>query len=203
MQEQKVYIVDDEEPIRDAISMLLDSVALQCETFVSAKEFLETYSQNMCGCIVSDVRMARMSGLMLQKHLSELDCKLPIIFITGHGDVEMAVQALKEGAFDFIQKPFHRDGLLDCINLALEKNAEDSRQNQQNEQLKERLQLLTNRESEVLDLLLEGKPSKQIGRELGISPRTVDVHRQNILNKFNASSVACLIRDVSTLKERN
>ena len=197
MSEQKVYIIDDDDAVRDAISELMDSVGLSAAAFDSAKAFLDQYNCEMSGCIVSDVRMARISGLMLQKRLKELGCKLPLIFITGHGDVQMAVQALKEGAFDFIQKPFQMHSLLDCINQALEKNLENSSRSHKEERLQARISQLTRRESEVLELLVEGKSSKQIGTELQISPRTVDVHRQNILNKFGFNSVTELISQLS------
>ena len=197
MKRQKVYIIDDDDAVRDSIKALMDSVGLAAETFSSAKEFLDQYSQEMIGCIVSDVRMARMSGLMLQKQLNERGGNLPLIFITGHGDVQMAVQALKEGAFDFIQKPFQMDGLLDCINQALEENLRNDIRKHEQEQFMGRVKLLTKRECEVLDLLVDGKSSKQISRELHISPRTVDVHRQNILNKFELNSAAELISHLS------
>lgn len=137
--------------------------------------------------------MARMSGLVLQERLNEMGATLPIIFITGHGDVDMAVDALKSGAVDFIQKPYHEQSLLDSINDALELDARNRNKNQQAEVLEQHSAELTTREREVMDLLLQGNTNKLIGENLGISPRTVEVHRQHILQKYKVKSVTQLM----------
>ncbi|MCZ6526310.1 MAG: response regulator [Gammaproteobacteria bacterium] len=193
MTEATVYIIDDDEAVRDSIKELVESVNLNAETFASANSFLEVYSQERTGCLVLDIRMARMSGLVLQERLNEMDAKLPIIFITGHGDVDMAVEAFKSGAVDFIQKPYHEQSLLDSINDALELDASTRNKNQQAEALEQHRAELTTREREVMDLLLQGNTNNLIGESLGISPRTVEVHRQHILQKYNVKSVTQLM----------
>ncbi|MCZ6525435.1 MAG: response regulator [Gammaproteobacteria bacterium] len=193
MEQPTVYIIDDDEAVRDSIKELVESVNLNAEIFASAKSFLKIYSQKRTGCVVTDIRMARMSGLVLQERLNEMGATLPIIFITGHGEVDMAVAALKSGAVDFIQKPYHEQSLLDSINDALELDAKNRNKTQQAEALERNSAELTKREREVMDLLLQGHTSKQIGENLGISPRTVEVHRQHILKKHNIKSVTQLM----------
>ena len=191
MTQPTVYIIDDDEAVRDSIKELVESVNLNAETFASANSFLEIYSQERTGCIVTDIRMARMSGLVLQERLNEMGTTLPIIFITGHGD--MAVEALKSGAVDFIQKPYHEQGLLDSINDALELDARSRNKNQQAEALEQHSAELTMRKREVMDLLLQGQSNKFIARNLDISPRTVEVHRQHILQKYRVKSITQLM----------
>lgn len=193
MAQPTVFIIDDDEAVRDSIRELVESVNLDAETFASAQPFLDIFTDNRAGCLVLDIRMAWMSGLVLQERLNEIGATIPIIFITGHGDVDMAVNALKSGAVDFIQKPYHEQNLLDSINNALELDARNRNKNQQAEALEKHSAELTTRECEVKDLLLEGKTNKLIGENLGISPRTVEVHRQHILKKYEVKSITQLM----------
>lgn len=193
MADPTVYIIDDDEAVRDSIKELVKSVNLNAEIFASANSFLDIYTADKVGCLVLDIRMARMSGLVLQKRLNEMDATLPIIFITGHGEVDMAVEAVKSGAVDFIQKPYHEQSLLDSINDALELDARNRNKNQQADALEQHRAELTTREREVMDLLLQGQTNKLIAKSLGISPRTVEVHRQHILKKYNVNSVTQLM----------
>lgn len=193
MVQQKVYVIDDDEIICVAVQELLATVGIESETFLSAEEYLQVYNNEMRGCIISDIRMARISGFMLMEKLQNLDCEMPIVFLTGCADVEMAVQGIKNGAFDFIEKPFHKQGLLEVVNQALEKNTEDIRLKEASSQNDEYINKLTSREKGVFDLLMLGESSKSIAKTLGISPRTVDVHRQHILEKFNLNSISELM----------
>lgn len=193
MADPTVYIIDDDEAVRDSIKELVKSVNLNAEIFASANSFLDIYTADKVGCLVLDIRMAKMSGLVLQKRLNEMDATLPIIFITGHGEVDMAVEAVKSGAVDFIQKPYHEQSLLDSINDALELDARNRNKNQQADALEQHRAELTTREREVIDLLLQGQTNKLIAKSLGISPRTVEVHRQHILKKYNVNSVTQLM----------
>lgn len=191
MHAQRVYIVDDDEAVLDAIKELVESVGLEAETFPDARAFLNADKSDRAGCLVLDIRMARMSGLALQQRLKELNEELPIIFVTGHGDVETAVTAMKAGAVDFVQKPYHEQSLIDSINKALEIDAQNR---PAAENRRETLSRLTDRERQIMQFLLKGLRTKSIARELEISPRTVDVHRQRILHKCGANTVAELIR---------
>jgi len=193
MTEQTVYIIDDDDAVLDSIKELLESVNIKAEIFMSAQSFLDIYSQEKTGCIISDIRMARMSGLALQKRLSEMGATLPIIFITGHGDIDMAVGALKDGAMDFIQKPYHEENLLDSINTALELDARNRNFSQQAEAMEQHLETLTTREREIMGLLLKGQSNKQIAKNLCISSRTVEVHRHHVLQKHKVKSVTQLM----------
>mgnify|MGYP000170760028 CR=1 FL=1 len=193
MIQQKVYIIDDDAVICDVIRELLLTVGIASETYLSAEEYLKVYNNEMRGCIISDSRMARISGFMLMDKLKAQGCEIPIIFITGCADVEMAVQGIKNGAFDFIEKPFHKQSLLETVNQALEKNTEDMRLKDVSSQNDEYINKLTIREKSVFDLLMQGESSKSIAKTLGISPRTVDVHRQHILEKFNLNSISELM----------
>lgn len=193
MIQQKVYIVDDDVVICDVIRELLLTVGIASETYLSAEEYLKVYNNEMRGCIISDIRMARISGFMLMDKLKAQGCEIPIVFITGCADVEMAVQGIKNGAFDFIEKPFHKQSLLETVNQALEKNTEDMRLRDVSSQNDEYINKLTIREKSVFDLLMQGESSKSIAKTLGISPRTVDVHRQHILEKFNLNSISELM----------
>lgn len=193
MKEQKVYIIDDDEAVRDSIKELVESVDLNAEIFESAVSFLDSFTADKAGCLVLDIRMARMSGLILQERLNEMSATIPIIFITGHGDVNMAVEALKSGAVDFIQKPYHDQNLLDSINDALELDNRNRSGSQQEKTMEKCIEKLTEREHQVMDLLSQGHTNKMIGKNLDISPRTVEVHRQHILQKFKVKSVTQLM----------
>lgn len=189
-----IYIVDDDQAIRHAMSLLMQSVGLKCEIFPSADDFLEGHTNDRSGCLVLDIRMPGMGGLELQQQLREEDCSLPIIFITGHGDIPMAVEAMQQGAFDFIQKPFRDQELLDRIQDALKTEREQRSQRQQQSAVRERLERLTKREREVFDLVVTGKPNKIIAHELGVSQRTVEIHRARVMEKMEARSLADLVR---------
>ena len=193
MAEQTVYIIDDDEAVRDSIKELIESIGLNAEIFTDAAQFLDTFKTDQAGCIVSDIRMARMSGLVLQERLRELGAKLPLIFITGHGDVDMAVAALKSGAVDFIQKPYHEQSLLDSINKALDLDSRNRQELQQENVLAQHNDELTRREREVMELLLQAQSNKTIATSLDISPRTVEVHRQHILKKYKVNSITQLL----------
>jgi len=194
MIEQTVLVVDDDDAVRDSIKELVESVGLKAQTFASAQSFLESYTTDQAGCLVLDVRMARMSGLTLQAKLKEMGADLPIIFITGHGDIDMAVQVMKVGAVDLIQKPYHEQNLLDSINDALEIDVEKRRTFRKQDALEKQIASLTEREREVMDLLAGGHTNKAVAEQLGISPRTVEVHRHRVLEKCEVKSVPQLIR---------
>lgn len=194
MVEQTVFIVDDDDAVRDSIKEVVESVGLGAKIFASAQSFLDWYSVDEPGCLVLDIRMARMGGLALQTRLKELGSTIPIIFITGHGDVDTVVTAMKAGAVDFIQKPYHEQNLLDRINQALELDSQNRDAAHKHESLQGHLAKLTEREREVMDLLVQGLANKPIARRLGISPRTVEVHRQRVLEKCSVKSVTQLVR---------
>lgn len=193
MTEPAVYIIDDDDAVLDSIKELVESVNINAEIFTNALSFLDNYSNELAGCIVSDIRMARMSGFVLQERLTEMGATLPIIFITGHGDVDMAVGALKSGAVDFIQKPYHEQSLLDSINAALELDARNRNASQRADVIEQHYKELTTREREIMDLLLKGQSNKHIAGNLGISSRTVEVHRHHVLQKYKVKSVTQLM----------
>jgi FixJ family two-component response regulator len=189
MREQTVFIVDDDAAVCDSIKELVESVGLCAESFASGQAFLDHYQPEHSGCLVLDVRMAEMSGLLLQEKLNALGASIPVIIITGHADVPMAVHALKAGAVDFVQKPYRNQLLLDSINNALTMDTIARRSLDESQNHDRQLATLTNREQEVLDKLLAGSISKQIAKELGISHRTVEAHRQSLLRKLGVGSV--------------
>jgi FixJ family two-component response regulator len=189
MQEQTVFVVDDDAAVRDSIKELVESVNLQAEVHESALAFLDAFDPRRPGCLVLDVRMAEMSGLVLQDRLNLMKASIPVIVLTGHGDVPMAVQAMRNGAVDFIQKPYREQALLDSINAALTRDAAARRSTSAADDFEARLASLTEREREVLDQVLSGSTSKEIARELVVSPRTVEAHRKNLLRKLEIASV--------------
>lgn len=189
MNEQTVFIIDDDSAIRDSIKDLFESVGLKTQTFTSSLDFLEYYSSELTGCIVSDIRMAGLSGLALQKELNELGSDIPIIFITAYSDVSVISEAFRAGAFDVIGKPYQEQQLLDTINAALQVEKETRKATSEKEDFKKKIESLTSREQEVLNLVADGKTNKVIARELDISPRTVEVHRQRALMKIGTRSV--------------
>jgi two-component system, LuxR family, response regulator FixJ len=195
-----VYIVDDDDAIRAALRLLLKSVGLAATTLPSAQDFLASYHPQQPGCLILDVRMPGMSGLELQQHLNVRGAIIPVIFITGHGDVPMAVEAMQQGAFDFLQKPFRDQDLIDRIQRALAKDQAERAQLRERDRIKERLESLTAREREVLDLVTSGKPNKIMAADLGVSQRTVEIHRSRVMEKMGASSLAQLVRMVLDLK---
>jgi FixJ family two-component response regulator len=191
---QKVFIVDDDEGVRDGLSLLLDTVNQPCELFSDACEFLDAYDGNQHGCLVLDIRMPRMTGLELQKRLIEMGSKLPVIFITGHGDIPMAVEAMRQGAMDFIRKPFREHDLLDRINEALRLDDTENRRALNRQSLLDKLAALTRRERDVFERVADGEMNKVIAAELGISERTVEVHRGQVMKKLEARTLAQLVR---------
>ncbi len=188
-----VFIVDDDEAVRQSTAWLIESIGLKVKTFNSADEFLDNYN-NESGCIVMDVRMPGMSGLEAQEEMQERGISLPLIFITGHGDVPMAVRALKRGAFDFIEKPFNDQLLLDAVQRGLKQESEARESLIQNESIDRRIASLTPREHEVMLRVTEGKPNKVIAHELNVSIKTVEVHRARMMEKMEAGSVAELVK---------
>lgn len=191
-----IFVVDDDSAVRDALKLLLRSVGQAVETYGAGQEFLESYSEDRPGCLVLDIRMPGMSGLELQQKLNEKHSILPIIFITGHGDVPMAVEAMQAGAVDFIQKPFRDQDLIDRINQALEKDLSNRAALGERNDIRRRLETLTPREREVLDLVVHGKANKVIAGDLKLSQRTVEIHRARVMEKMQASSLAHLVRMV-------
>jgi two-component system response regulator FixJ len=189
-----VFIVDDDEAVRSSLRMLIRSVGLQARAFGLANEFLDSYDPDLPGCVVLDVRMPGMSGLEMQQELNRRGATIPVVFITGHGDVPMAVEAMQHGAFDFLQKPFRDQDLLDRVQRALERDAQTRMAITARTTIRERIQSLTPRELEVMRLVTMGKANKVIGAELGVSQRTVEIHRAHVMEKMQASSLAALVR---------
>ncbi len=192
--ERTVYVVDDDDAVRDALSMLFRTAGLRVETFPSAVAFLQCKKLEPVSCLVLDIRMPGLTGLALQEALGERKVRIPIIFITGHGDIPMAVEAVKKGAYDFIEKPFDDYQLLCQVLNALDSGANLASENTGAPGSAGRLALLTEREREVLDLVLAGKPSRQVAQELFISVKTVEFHRSRIMQKMNVRSAAELFR---------
>lgn len=194
LDEQTVYIIDDDEDIREGFSLLLETVGQRHEVYSSAIEFLESFHVEMSGCLVLDIRMPRMSGLELQQKLSEEGSVLPVIFITGHGDIPMAVEAMRRGALDFVRKPFREQNVLDRINEALDLDAGKRKILLDRQQVLERMGNLSEREREVLELVALGKMNKVVAADLAISERTVEVHRANVMKKLGVETLAQLVR---------
>lgn len=195
MQDPTVFIVDDDEAYQDSVRELVSSVGIAAEPYSSALAFLEAFDPERPGCLVLDVRMARMSGLALQDRLAAMGARIPIVFISGHGDIAMAVKAVKDGAIDFVQKPYREQQLLDAIDEALRRDARQRMPaNDPQHAFTERSKALTDREREVMTLALKGLPSKLIAKDLGISHRTVEQHRSRLLEKLGVGSINELMR---------
>jgi FixJ family two-component response regulator len=192
--EPTVFIVDDDAAIRHAMEFLMRSVEMKYEIYRSADEFLSGWNATRCGCLVLDIRMPGMGGLELQERLRERGSSLPIIFITGHADVPMAVDAMQKGAFDFIQKPFRDQELLERIAAAMKADRARRAEHARKSDVSERMATLTPREREVMDLVVTGKPNKVVAYELGVSQRTVEIHRARVMDKMGARSLADLVR---------
>jgi FixJ family two-component response regulator len=189
-----IYIVDDDDGMRRALTVLITTIGYQAVAFAKPTEFLAKYDPGQPGCLVLDVRMPEMSGLEVQQHLNKAGSMLPVILVSGHGDIPMAVQAMKDGAFDFLQKPFRDQELIDRINGALKLDAQNRESVDRLADLKAREQSLTPREREVLVLVVDGKANKVIAIDLGLSERTVEIHRANVMEKMGARSVAHLVK---------
>ena len=189
-----VFIVDDAEPVRDSIGMLLDTVGIEHDEFATAQAFLDNFDADRTGCLVLDIRMPGMSGLELQDKLAELEADIPIIFITGHGDIPMAVEAMRKGAVDFIRKPFRDQELLDRIHEALHADASQREAEASRRVVRGNFEMLSPRESEVFDRVASGQANKVVAIDLGISERTVEIHRSQVMKKMNARTLAALVR---------
>ena len=189
-----VFVVDDDVSIREALSNLFRSVGLNVKTFGTAQEFLSNRYSDVSGCLVLDVRLPGLSGLDLQRQLFDANVKIPIVFITGHGDIQMSVRAMKAGAIEFLTKPFRDQDLLDAVEQAIERDRRQRQQRAQISEMTERYSALTSREKEVLALVVQGLVNKQIGERLNISEPTVKLHRGRLMNKMKAESLADLIR---------
>ena len=189
-----VFVVDDDEAVRTSLRLLLKSVEIAATAVGSAQEFLASYDLSQPGCLLLDIRMPGKSGLELQQELNLRGAIIPVIFITGHGDVPMAVEAMKHGAFDFLQKPFRDQELLDRVQRAVAKDRENRVALSQHSRIQTRLESLTPREREVLDLMTRGKPNKVMAADMGISQRTVEIHRARVMEKMEASSLAQAVR---------
>jgi FixJ family two-component response regulator len=196
--DQTIHIVDDDEALRDSLVWLLESNDYRVAQYESAEAFLKAYRPEMAGCLVLDVRMPGMSGLELYERLRERHATLPVVFITGHGDVPMAVSVLKKGAVDFIEKPFSDRDMLKLIDQCLTTERENRERLRQDAAVARRLDHLTGREMEVLELIIAGRLNKQIADDLGISIKTVEVHRARVMEKMEASSLAELVQSVMT-----
>lgn len=198
-EEPTVFVVEDDESNRQLMKDLFESVDLKVELFPSGDAFLAAMPMRGPGCILLDVRMPGISGLDLQSKLSEQKLDLPIIIVTAHGDTQMAVRAMKEGAFDFVEKPINNQVLLDTANKALTESRRIGAEIREQESIQKRLDLLTPRETDVLRMIAQGKLNKQIAFELGITQRTVEVHRARVMEKIQAKTVADLLRTVMSL----
>jgi len=196
-----VFVIDDDQAVRDSLGLLLKSMGTKARLFDSAQAFLDQYEPSFTGCIVLDIRMPGMSGMELQQKLKGQRSTLPIIFVTGHGDVPMAVEAMHHGAFDFIQKPFRDQELLDRINQALNWDQEHRSEEDYRRGVLERFSSLTPREREVMGCVVRGLANKVIAMDLDLSQRTVEIHRARVMEKMNARSLADLVRMSFLLNE--
>lgn len=197
--EKTVYVIDDDEAIRRFLRGLIRSVSLRVETYATAQEFLDAYQAGSPGCLLLDIRMPEMSGLELQAELKRREIDLPVIILTGHGDVQVAVHAMKAGAVDFIEKPFHNDLLLQEIQKAIANSQRSGVTRVRRQEILQRVDALTTREREVLGMVAAGKTNKGVARQLGISEKTVEIHRAKVMEKMQAKSLAELVKLTSVL----
>ncbi len=198
--QQIVYVVEDDEAVRDSLEMMLVSMEHKVHSFPTANEFLEQYDESMAGCIVLDIRMPGMDGMELQKELNSKNSILPIIFVTGHGDVPMAVEAMQQGAIDFIQKPYREQELLEKIKAALELDAEQRTSLIEKKEIQRKLDELTPRELEIMNMMIDGHANKVIAIDLDISQRTVEIHRSRVMHKMETHSLAHLVRMIMSVR---
>lgn len=193
MPDATVFIVDDDKTIREALRWLMETASLSVKEYRTADDFFAVYDENMVGCLLLDVRMPGMSGIELQRRIASNGEGLPIIIITGHADVPMAIEAMKNGVFDFIEKPFNNQSLLDIVQKAIEKSILHIREQAKKDDNNKKLSTLTPRERQVLDFVVKGETSKSVAHNLGISKKTVDSHRAKIMKKLSARSLADLV----------
>ncbi len=192
--EATIFVVDDDPGVRQSLEMLIRAIGQSVETYASAGEFLDAYTSERPGCLVLDLRMPGMSGLELQEELGSRGSNLPVIFITAHGDVPTAVDAVKGGAIDFIQKPFRDQDLIEKIELALEQNERALEDMAERGDVQARVASLTSRERQVMDIVVDGKTNKAMATELRLSERTVEIHRARVMSKMGAESLADLVK---------
>jgi FixJ family two-component response regulator len=196
-----VFVIDDDSSMRIALEDLVRSVGLEVRGFASPQEFMDSKLPNAPGCVVLDVRLPGMSGLSFQKELAKVGPKLPVIFVTGHGDIPMSVRAMKAGAVEFLTKPFHDQDLLDAIQTALEQDRKRRSEALQRDELRQRFATLSERERQIMSLVVIGRANKQIGTELSLSEMTVKVHRGQVMRKMRANSLPDLVRMADRLAE--
>jgi FixJ family two-component response regulator len=196
---QTVIVVDDDDAVRNSLRLLLKSAGIHAEVASSAQDYLGRFDATQGGCLLLDVRMPGMSGLELQQELNMRGATIPVIFITGNGDIPMAVEAMQHGAFDFLQKPFRDQDLLDRVQRALARDTENRTRLRHTDRIRERLASLSPREREVLELVTQGKANKMVASDLGVSQRTVEIHRAHVMQKMEASSLAELVRMMMTV----
>lgn len=189
-----VHVIDDDEASRQSLAFLLQTANLAVQTYASAVAFLDRIGTAAGGCIITDVRMPGLSGIDLLRRLKDMKIEAPVIVITGHGDVPLAVEAMKSGAVDFLEKPFDDEALLTSVRSALRQRGADEKRNAERAEIESRLAALSNRERDVLSGLIAGRANKQIAFDLGISPRTVEIYRANLMNKMQAGSLSELVR---------
>jgi two-component system, LuxR family, response regulator FixJ len=189
-----VYVVEDDEALRSLVRALVDSIGLACRTFETAGKFLEHYDPRQPGCLVLDIFMPGMSGLELQEELNRRGAVIPVIFITGHADVASAVAAVRHGAFNYLEKPFRNPELIENVRAAIDLDGRNREMLAQQDAIRERIALLTRREREVLELIVRGLASKVMAEEMGLSKRTVELHRSRVMDKMGTRSVAQLVR---------
>ena len=194
MSDSVVYVVDDDDAVRESLEFLLRAAQLPVRTYNSASTFLASLARTATGCIVTDVRMPEISGIDLLRRLRELEVKIPVIVITGHGDVPLAVEAMKLGAADFFEKPFDGDQVVAAVRRALNDSKKDADREAERADLHDRIATLSAREKDVLKGLVAGNPNKTIAYDLGISPRTVEIYRANVMTKMRAGSLSELVR---------
>jgi len=196
-----IHVVDDDQAVRKSLLMLMESVGLEARAYASAPEFLEKLDRSRPGCIVLDVRMPEMNGLELQRRLTAQNVHLPIIFLSAHGDIPMAVETMRAGAIDFLQKPFRDQDLLDRIQAALERDAEERARRANHDEIRDRLKSLTEREKQVMEKVVDGAPNKAVAADLGVSERTVEIHRSRVMQKMEAESLAHLVKMVLLVRQ--
>jgi two-component system response regulator FixJ len=189
-----VYVIDDDDALRESLAFLLGTAQFSVQSFASAKAFLETLPAAKKGCIITDVRMPDMSGIDLLRRLNDLKVTVPVIVVTGHGDIALAVEAMKIGAIDFLEKPVDDEVLLASVNLALQQQDGQAKRHIERAEIESRTAALSQRERDVLDELVAGRANKQIAFDLGISPRTVEIYRANLMHKMQAGSLSELVR---------